>query len=454
MKSKLWTRRELLRCVGATALGSSGLQGSLGLLAGLGAATRAQAASDYKALVCVFLPGGNDGFNMLVPTDSSRYATYRTSRGSLALASDSLAALTASNSEGSYGLHGAMPQLASLFNSGKVAALSNVGTLLQPTTKSSYQAGSNLPTSLFSHNDQQDQWSASDPTATQKLGWGGQIGDLMSNWNGLSDLSLNVSIAGTNLFQTGNFTVPYSLGTDGVKKLNVISDEWNTLRANLFKSGLDAAQASGDALKVAQADMVEQAITTADLLYDALQSSSSTNVSWPDNDLSKQLQMVTRMLSVRSQLQQSRQVFFVQLGGWDTHDNQLQRQQALLTTLSQSLAAFQSSVDALGLGSAVTTFTMSDFGRTLTSNGDGSDHAWGNNHLIMGGAVKGGKVYGTFPNLTIDGPDDAGFGRLIPTTAVEQYGATLASWFGLPSADMATVFPHLSRFPTSNLGFV
>jgi len=453
MPASMWSRRALLKSILASSTGAMSSRAATGLLAGLAGTQVAHAAGDYRALVCIFLQGGNDGFNLLVPSDDARYATYAASRGSLALSKTSLVGLTADSPEGSYGVHASCPQVAQLFNSGKLTFVRNVGTLLQPTTKADYDAKSNLPPNLFSHNDQQDAWSRCSADSLARIGWGGRLADLMSNANANTLLALNLSLDGTNLFQTGEFTLPYGLSTEGVQQIDLVNDSRSPVR-DTFSRLLEISRNSGRVFEPVYGDLMRNTVDVAAYLGTQLESSSAGSASWPDTSLAAQLQMVARLISIRGSTQMSRQVFYCTLGGFDTHDDQLELQTSLLGELSAALGAFQSSLESLGVADEVVTFTMSDFGRTLSSNGDGSDHAWGNHHLVMGNAVHGGRLYGVFPDLTLDGPDDAGFGRVIPTSAVEQYGATLASWFGATADEIDTIFPNLDRFASRNLGFV
>lgn len=454
-KHKHWTRREFLRGSLATAAGSFCSRAALGLLAGAEASTAFAAFPDYKALVCIFLNGGNDGFNMLIPSDDARYSVYAAARGHLAIAQEELLALNGTGPGGeTYGVHPSARGLRNLYNDGKLAFVSNVGTLLQPTSKKDYQAELSLPAQLYSHSDQSDQWMSTQSDAVVRVGWGGAIADWLGDLEGKVSLPLGISLAGNNLFQTGILKTPYSMSPYGVNQFSVTSDDPGDARSNLFKKIMSDASGKGKLLEKEYARVINSGIELQGTLNAALDSSSTGTGNWPGNSLSSQLQMVARVISIRQALGAARQVFYVTLGGWDTHDDQLENHAELLDGLAGTVESFHAAMDALGVGNAVTSFTMSDFGRTLTSNGDGTDHAWGNNHFVAGGAVAGGAIYGSFPDLTLDGPDDAGYGRLIPTTAVEQYGATLASWFGVDAAGLGKIFPRLSRFPVADLGFM
>jgi uncharacterized protein (DUF1501 family) len=311
-----------------------------------------------------------------------------------------------------------------------------------------------LPPQLFSHSDQSEEWMSSQLDALPRLGWGGRIADLLGGRNGAASVPLGISVAGNNLFQVGQTAVPYSLSAYGVQGFEVVSQDPEDGRTAAFKQLLDLAKRKGRPMHRAYADAIQGTVALNQGVIDALEGSAIGTGVWPDSDLSYQLQMITRMISVRSVLGLSRQVFFAQLGGFDTHSDQLNAQGGQLATLAAALAAFQAALTELGVAADVTTFTMSEFGRTLTSNGDGTDHSWGSVHLVSGGSVAGGQVFGTFPDQTVNGPDDVGDGRLIPTTAVEQYGATLARWFGASAGDLALIFPHLGRFAVADLGFL
>jgi uncharacterized protein (DUF1501 family) len=452
-----WSRRELLRNGFAAAAGLATPRSMMGLLGGAMASTADAAFSDYKALVCVFLYGGNDGYNVLVPRDNSRYGVYAASRGNLATAQGDLLSLNAGLGDilggTMYGVDPSMPEIQSLYNSGRLAFLSNVGTLLQPTTKDDVLMKRSLPPRLFSHNDQQDSWLSSQPDASPRLGWGGRLADLLTTANTNTQLSMNISVAGNNLFQFGQNTVPYSISTSGVRKFNANSGTRGDARTATFRKLLEQAKTKGIYERYG-AQLSERAIDIGADVDAALSGIADFSTEFPSSGLSSQLQMVARMIAARSELGMSRQVFYVSIGGFDTHDDQLTTQPALLSQVSQAFGAFDSVLAELGVRDMVTTFTTSDFGRTLTSNGDGTDHAWGNVHWIAGGAVKGGSVYGTFPDQTLDGADDLGQGRLIPTTSIEQYGATMLKWFGASSDQIGTIFPHLSHFASSDLGFM
>jgi uncharacterized protein (DUF1501 family) len=458
MKSNL-SRRDVLR-VGATTLAASAV---LGRLAGSKTARAATPyVSGYKALVCVQLLGGNNGFNLVVPTSNAAYSTYQTSRTNLAIAQNTLLALNGTASDGNtYGLHPNCPELQALFNAGHLAIVGNVGTLLQPTTVAQAQSGSlPLPPQLFSHIDQQDQWSTSIPNSLDLFGWGGRIGDLLAANGVTANLAYNINIGGSNYWQQGKTTLPYFLGTGNPPVLHWLGTDPRAQAAlailgqaatdtNPFVSQYQAINANARA-KVA---LVNNALSAAGTFTTQFPNPVLDGSLTGDGGFDQQLQEVALVIKAQTQLGDARQMFFVQLQGFDTHNGELAQQGQLLLYLSSYLNNFWSAMGEINMQQNVTVFTMSDFGRTLGSNGDGSDHAWGNHHLVLGGAVKGG-FYGTMPNLAIGGPDDFGLGRLVPTTSTDQYAATLATWFGVAAADLNPLFPNLMNFSTSNLGFL
>jgi uncharacterized protein (DUF1501 family) len=471
------TRREFVGSACCAAVGYTGLLSTLGSLRLMAAAaspangpqtpSRAGAvAGDYKALVCLFLNGGNDANNMIVPTGDG-YASYATARTNLALARDSILPLTPkSNSDGrTWGLNPAMTELHQLFGSGHAAFLANVGTLVYPTTKAQYTARSvPLPPQLFSHSDQQVQWQHSVPDKPTQTGWGGRIADLLSSMNTSDQISMSISIAGKNTFQVGSKIAQYAINTGGATTLAGTT-------SNLNPTNLDGIRyrAQKDIFAQGQANLIEtafgtasgDAIVSADLLNSILTLAPAVTTAFPNTNVGNQLRMVSRLIAASSNLGLKRQVFFVQLGGWDTHAAQINLNNPaanthfnLLQQISQGVNAFNTAMNEVGAANQVTLFTASDFGRTYRSNGDGSDHGWGSHAFIVGGAVKGGDLYGRMPNLTVNGPDDTGLGRWIPTTSVDEYAATLATWFGVSNSDLPVVLPNIGRFAKPNLGFI
>ncbi|WP_266157038.1 DUF1501 domain-containing protein [Dyella silvatica] len=470
------SRREFLRRSMYATLGGVGMYSGFGNLRLLQAAALHShyAFNDYKALVCVYLYGGNDSFNTIVPYNSTTYATYAGSRVGLALAQADIqannlipAALAGGVPGGppsdgaAYGLHPAMPELRGLFNAGHAAVVANVGSLLYPITQRQFQQGLvQPPPQLFSHDDQTAQWQTSRPDDANANGWGGRMADMLSSGNANPQFSMSMTLAGTNLFQRGAMVNQYAVDPGGVQAMSYLGngpESWvaggTTDDTNAYNA-LIRGPSPSNALERAVATSSSSAIDYYTVLIDALSQAPALTTTFPDTELGNQLNMVAQLLQVRAKLGVNRQIFFVSASGYDTHTDQLAQQQANLSQLSQALSAFYSATVTLGLDKNVTAFTASDFGRSLSVNSGGTDHGWGGHHFVVGGAVRGQRFYGTMPSLlttAAGNPDDTGYGQIIPTTAVDQYAATLASWLGVNVSDIASIFPNLSRFNASNL---
>ena len=466
------TRRDFLR-TSACALGGMAMASSLERF-GVVHALTPQAATDYKALVCVFLNGGNDGNNMFVSLD--QYSSYFTARGvDLALPQDSLSLLSVSPaSGGSYGFHPNMPEMRSLFNAGRLAVLCNNGPLVEPLTKTTYQNGTGKkPLQLFSHSDQVGLFQTAIANTVSQTGWGGRLADKTLGLNGAATFPNNISINGVNLLLTGVDTRQLAVADSGTSLANVLvlsnAPGASTAEINSRLASFTELRTLDNNFKLIKAasDTRSSSIQT-DTALGTVNPVLSTTFPNPSTSISRQLLQVARLIKASTDptagINMKRQIFFVQIGGFDTHSAQLTGQGTLLQQLSQAINAFFSATVELGLQDKITLFTMADFGRTLQPSGTGlaqvgSDHGWGNHQLIVGGAVQGGTLYGTYPTLALGGPNDTDGGtsprgRWIPTTSVEQYAATLASWYGLSSSDLTAVFPLIGRFASPNLGFL
>ena len=506
-------RRAFLKRYVPAAVGLGALGSSLRDLRLVSSAMAEGSFSDYKALICVFLNGGNDSNNLIIPTIPADWANYSAIRGTplaipntdgspataLALSSRNGQAGFPASDGRTYGFHPAMPELTTHFNNGIVAPVFNVGTLSFPLTKAQYSSKTiPKPPQLFSHSDQQTQWQTSLPDQPAVSGWAGRLADLFTSppdVNSGGQVSMAVTVAGSNIFEVGmqNFAPQYAITTSGAVQLSSVTGA----RKTALQAITNANKLSADLQTKAYASVLDHAIAEADILTTALNAQGTpswfsrfpSNVTTPNggstfsSSLMSQMKIVARLIELGSKavasggLGMKRQIFFIQVGGYDTHTNQTSNagsssandakviigaQANLLAELSQTLnglvLALQD-IDTIrgggsNLKSSVTAFTASDFSRTFPTNGSGSDHGWGGHHLVIGGAVKGGATYGKFPTLAVNGPDDTGIGRWIPTTAVDQYSATLAAWFGVGSSDMSTIFPNLGRFASANLGFV
>ncbi len=451
-------RRAFLRRAGQ--LGLAGVAAPWALnLAAIGEAA-AFTATDYKALVCIFLYGGNDYGNTLVPFDNTNYARYAAIRTGIATPQASLVGMDLRPAVALPGglqlaLAPQMTQFKGLFDfGGKLAVQLNVGPLIQPTTLAQYNARSvPLPPKLFSHNDQQSVWQSSRPEGST-AGWGGKLGDLALSSNS-SAVFTCISVTGNAVYLAGQTAAQYQVSTSGAVAINGI------------KSGLYGSSACGSALNtlLTQAStqtlehevgrVAARSITAEGQVSSALAGTPAFTTAFPaGNSLASQLQLVARLIAARNSLGAKRQVFMVSLGGFDLHDNLVAQHPTLLGNVSAAMSAFYNATVELGVANNVTAFTASDFGRTLSSNGDGSDHGWGSHHFVLGGAVKGGAFYGTAPAVAVGGPDDVGQGRLLPTTSVDQYAATLASWFGVSDTELPLVMPNIGNYSLRNMGFV
>jgi uncharacterized protein (DUF1501 family) len=463
-------RRDVLRRLGALS--------AFGLVPGLaGMVSRnAYAAGPYKALVCVFLFGGNDGNNLVVPTDTAGYGDYLLARGNaIGTPANGALALPAAGATGgvlplngiNFGLHPSMPELQALWNSGNVALLFNAGALVRPITVAQYQAGLTnpalVPENLFSHVDQQHQMQMTSVPGLGTTGWAGRIADQVGG--SATQIPVGVSAAGNVLFLAGNSAVPIVVPESGPLAYSGLSGSAAASARLAALQSLFVSGAAEGSLAAAMGSIQTQAIATANVLSPVLSGSSALASHFPATGgtmsaLSQQLLQVARLVQAASTgaiSAPAQQIFFVALGGFDTHNDQLNRQAPLLADLSSSLAGFYNAMVTLGMQDAVTTFTLSDFARTLKpASGGGSDHAWGSHHLVLGGAgsVKAG-AYGTFPDLVLGGASDVSAqGRWLPGISIDQYGATLGKWFGLTPAQLAVAFPNLANFPVQDLGFL
>lgn len=450
------SRRAFLRRGAALSLAAGATPWALSLAA-MGEAA-AQAAGDYKALVCVFLYGGNDYANTLVPYDQPSYDAYAGLRSNIALDRTALAATLLNPAVAlpggrQYALAPGLAPLLPIFDAGRMAALLNIGTLVQPTTKAQYQARSvPLPPKLFSHNDQQSYWQSSLPEGA-RTGWGGRLGDLFASGNGNSTFTC-ISVSGNAVYLTGQNAVQYQVGAGGAVAVNGIKNPLfgSTACSTALRSLV--TQPRAQLLQNEYATVTRRSVDSNDQLTAALAGVTVPTVFPTGNGLAAQLQTVAKLIAARTALGARRQVFMVSLGGFDTHDALATAHPALMATLGNALGAFYQATVDLGVASQVTTFTASDFGRTLVSNNDGSDHGWGSMQFVLGGAVQGRSFVGTAPVVASNGPDDVGQGRLLPTLSVEQMAGTLATWLGVSASDQLTLLPNLGNFSNRNLGFL
>ncbi len=427
----------------------------------------AATVDDYRALVCVFLFGGMDCHDTVLPYDATSYAGYAQVRSSLlnayalqpggssrALENLLPLELTGSNFGGrEFALPPQLGGLHSLFAAGRAAIVGNVGPLIEPTDRAALLAGTaNVPARLFSHNDQQSTWMSFAPEGAQ-LGWGGRFGDAaVQSGANVESIFSQVSLAGNNVFLTGDLVSPYQISASGVPSIELI--EAAARRAGpglggIMRDHFASANTSFDNLFARDfVNLSRVSLAANDTLDQALrEGNSSLSAAFPTTALGAQLQTVAQTIAVREVLGARRQVFFVALGGFDTHSTQATDLPGLQQDVGDSIAAFYAATQELGVANAVTTFTAADFGRTLTVNGDGTDHGWGAHQFVVGGAVNGGRVYGEIPPYSLDHSQDAGNGRLIPTTSVEQFAAPLGRWFGLSEPELAAALPGLSAFP-------
>ncbi len=448
MTSRL-SRRDLLKRTAALSL-----LGSAGSFAADVAAMSTVAAQldEYRALVCLFLLGGNDHTNLLVPTDTETYAEYAAARPSIALQRDTLAATdlgpTASQGGRSFALHPSLAGIRQLYLDADAAIVANVGPLIVPTTVSQYLAGSvALPPKLRSHNDQQSAWQARQASGEgAHLGWGGSLADRLMNTNS-SNVFTAVSTSGRPLFLSGSSIAPFQMSTSGGLNLkpagaslygsargSVVYQQMLTAgRAHLFEDEISA--------------VTRRSLDANARLRTSLPPAGSLSPALPANNLlAAQLHVVARTIAAQTGLGTNRQVFFVGLGGFDTHDQLVPQQNALLRQVDTAVTAFWSWLGQLGRRSQVVLFTASDFGRALASNGDGSDHGWGAHHLVIGGDVNGGTIYGDVPPAAFGSSVDVGNGVFVPTISVDQYAARLGRWFGVSAADLDLVLPNLQAF--------
>ena len=460
-KKKGMSRRNFLGTASCAAIGSTTFLSSLlnlGVVNSLAGMTQPNisAGGNYKAMVCILMAGGNDSFNMLVPRNGSHYSEYATSRSNLALPQGDLLPLNYTDNNGKqFGLHPSMPEVQSLFNNNKLAFISNIGTLVEPTTKSQYLNGSaQVPVGLLSHADQIQQWQTSIPQSRSSKGWGGRMADILHAGNTNQNISMNISLSGTNIFQVGDQISEYAIRSSagGSVGINVLG---GTSALDIaLKGGTEnlLAQQYQDIFKSTFTDKINKSQSNHEEFSQAISQAPIMNTTFSENSLSANMELIAKTIAVRNTLNVNRQTFFINFGGWDHHDGVLDNQMAMLSVVSKALSEFQSAMEELGIADCVTTFTASDFGRTLTSNGNGSDHAWGGNVMVMGDSVNGGEIFGEYPSLALGGNDDVGGSILLPTISTDEYFVELSKWFGVENGDLNYVLPNIGHFYDTTSG--
>ena len=469
------TRRHFFGRSACAAMSSLPVMNTLLNLQLAGRAAADGAPTDHRTLVCIFLNGGMDSFNWLVPRDSARHATYSTTRGNLALSTSEILSLNQDGGDGQlYGIHPSCTGLADMFNgtgsfAGKrrLSLLANIGTLVQPVTKAQYLAESiPLPRALYSHSDQIDQWQTSVPQGmTQLSGWAGRTADLLHATANANSIAMNISLSGNSLWQVGNNTTQFVVTDRGALTFtgSEISDPLHPMRLKNSAHRSIIQQNYANLMQQSYGQLTKSSIELQEFFlqqYNSFDDSAVASLFPGTNYIAQQFRAAVKMIALRPALGLHRQTLFIAFGGWDHHGELLETQAGMLNTLNTSLTAFQGALEQLGLQDSVITYSASDFGRTLRSNGRGTDHAWGGNALVMGGPVQGGRVCGTFPDLTLESSDDTGYGgRMIPTTSVDQFFAEMLRWFGVPASGMSTVLPNIGNFYDVNstslpLGFL
>lgn len=416
---------------------------------------------DYKAMVCILLAGGIDSFNVLVPTNDDDYTHYQNTRGSLALDRDAtdpaqLLELNYSNTDGKeFSVHGGMDKVRDLFNDGDLSFVANIGTLIEPIANQTEYYNKQRPLGLYSHNDQIMQWQTSVPQSRSAVGVGGRMADILHDMNTIDEISMNISLSGKNRFQTGNEIIEYSINRN-TDETNIGYTRYSASRSNSGALNYMRDQAITSMAEQEYADIFSQTMgsltsqtnSSIEIFRSALSRLQPMNTVFSDTNLSEDLKKIAETISIRQHLGANRQIFFVTLGGWDHHDNVIQQQELMLPMVSNALHEFKLALEEIGMYDDVVTFTISDFSRTLTSNGNGSDHAWGGNQMIMGGPINGGQIFGNYPSLDIDNNDLnlSNRGRFIPTTSVDEFYAELALWFGVSPNDLDYILPNLCNF--------
>lgn len=456
------SRRKFIRQASIATMGYTTLFSTIFNMKTINAAARMNSSvqddSDYKAMVCLFFTGGMDSYNMLIPKGTSEYNEYSTTRSNLSIPKNDILAINPLVSDGkSYGVHPTMPEVQSLFEDGRLSFISNIGSLVTPVDKAGYEDGSiPLPLGLYSHADLIKHWQTALPHERTSIGWGGKLADLMSDVNGNDIVPMNLALSGSNVFQTGNESVEFTLNINsdsGVSGIPYYNEDWgiNTMAKAAIDNMIEAEY--DDVFQKTYIDVTKTARDGSEELSTALTGVPDFTTTFDQtSNLSKSFELVAKVIAARDTLNMSRQIFFIEYSGWDHHDDLLTGLTNKLPEVSKALGEFNAVLEELDMLENVTTFSSSEFGRTLTSNGNGSDHAWGGNAFIMGGSVIGKKMFGVYPSLELDNPLEVGGGTLIPTTSTDEYFAELALWFGVPATDLVTLFPNIGNFYDTTSG--